>query len=57
MPAFAGMTLLDWPHRHMGTQGPPRGLYFYLYLILDLSSRKIVGWEVHATESGEHAAK
>lgn len=33
-----------------------RGLYFYLYLILDLYSRKIVGWEVHATESGEHAA-
>jgi len=33
-----------------------RGLYFYLYLILDLYSRKIVGWEVQATESGEHAA-
>ena len=33
-----------------------RGLYFYLYLILDLYSRKIVGWEVHAEESGEHAA-
>lgn len=33
-----------------------RGLYFYLYLILDLYSRKIVGWEVHAAESGEHAA-
>jgi putative transposase len=33
-----------------------RGLYFYLYLILDLYSRKVVGWEVHADESGEHAA-
>ena len=33
-----------------------RGLYFYLYLILDLYSREIVGWEVHATESGEQAA-
>ena len=33
-----------------------RGLYFYLYLILDLYSRKIVGWEVQATESGEQAA-
>ncbi|MDX1253602.1 MAG: IS3 family transposase, partial [Gammaproteobacteria bacterium] len=33
-----------------------RGLYFYLYLILDLYSRKIVGWEVQATETGEHAA-
>lgn len=33
-----------------------RGLYFYLYLILDLYSRKIVGWEVQVTESGDHAA-
>jgi putative transposase len=33
-----------------------RGLYFYLYLVLDLYSRKIVGWEVHPEESGEHAA-
>jgi putative transposase len=32
------------------------GLYFYLYLILDLYSRKIVGWEVQAEESGEHGA-
>ena len=33
-----------------------RGLYFYLYLILDMYSREIVGWEVQATESGEQAA-
>lgn len=33
-----------------------RGLYFYLYLVLDLYSRKIVGWEVQASESGDHAA-
>jgi putative transposase len=33
-----------------------RGMYFYLYLILDLYSRKIVGFEVQGTESGEHAA-
>lgn len=35
---------------------PVRGLFFYLYLVLDLFSRKVVGWEVHAEESGEHAA-
>ena len=35
--------------------GPIRGQFFFLYLILDLFSRKIVGWEVHASESGEHA--
>jgi transposase InsO family protein len=25
--------------------GPIRGVFFYLYLILDIFSRKIVGWE------------
>ena len=33
-----------------------RGRWFYLYLILDLYSRKIVGFEVHDTDSAEHAA-
>jgi putative transposase len=32
------------------------GRWFYLYLILDLYSRKIVGWEVHETDAAEHAA-
>ena len=32
------------------------GQWFYLYLILDLYSRKIVGWEVHETDSADHAA-
>jgi transposase InsO family protein len=31
-------------------------LYFYLYLILDLFSRKVVGWEVHEEENAEHAS-
>lgn len=34
-----------------------QGRWFYLYLILDLYSRKIVGFEVHATDDGEHAAR
>lgn len=33
-----------------------RGVFFYLYLIMDVYSRKIVGWEVYATESAEQAA-
>jgi transposase InsO family protein len=33
-----------------------KGLFFYLYLIMDIYSRKIVGWEVFAEESAEHAA-
>ena len=32
------------------------GRWFYLYLILDLYSRKIVGWEVHSSDSADHAA-
>ncbi len=32
------------------------GRWFYLYLILDLYSRKIVGWEVHASDASDHAA-
>ena len=34
-----------------------RGLFYYLYLIEDIYSRKIVGWEIHESESGEHAAE
>jgi transposase InsO family protein len=37
--------------------GPVRGVFYYLYLILDIYSRKIVGWEIFDRESGEHAAE
>jgi len=36
--------------------GPIVGVFFYLYLVLDLYSRKIVGWEVFTEESAEQAA-
>jgi putative transposase len=32
-----------------------RGIYFYLYLFVDLFSRKIVGWQVYDCESAERA--
>jgi len=37
--------------------GPIRGMFFYLYLILDVWSRKIVGASVHAEESSELASR
>lgn len=37
--------------------GPVRGQFFCLYLILDLYSRKIVGWEIHDREAAALAAQ
>jgi len=37
--------------------GPNKGFYFYLYLILDIFSREIVGWEVWPEESAENASQ
>ena len=33
-----------------------KGIFFYLYLIMDVFSRKIVGWEVYEVESADYAA-
>lgn len=33
-----------------------RGKYFYLYLFMDVWSRRIVGWEVHSEESAKNSA-
>jgi transposase InsO family protein len=35
---------------------PVRGMFFYLYLIVDIYSRKIVAWQVHERECAEYAA-
>ena len=37
--------------------GPIQGMFFFLYLVLDVYSRKIVAHEVHAAESAELAAR
>lgn len=37
--------------------GPAKGIYFYLYLILDLFSRKIVAWDIWVEESAENASQ
>jgi transposase InsO family protein len=33
-----------------------KGMFFYLYMIMDVYSRKIVGWEVFNTESADNAS-
>lgn len=44
----------SWDITYLRT--PVRGLFSYLYLIVDVWSRKIVGWAVHDRESPELAA-
>ena len=33
-----------------------RGQFYYLYMMMDVYSRKVVGWEVHKHESTKHAS-
>ncbi len=54
LEATAPNQLWSWDITYLATT--VRGLFFYLYLILDVYSRKIVGWEVYAEESADHAA-
>ena len=37
--------------------GSIKGTYYYLYMISDLFSRKIVAWEIWNEESAEHASE
>ena len=34
-----------------------RGEHYYLYLIFDVFSRYVIGWEIHEAERGELAAE
>jgi transposase InsO family protein len=52
--ATAPNQLWSWDITYLVTPG--KGVFFYLYLILDLYSRKIMGLEVFETESAEHAS-
>ena len=45
----------SWDISYLPTQ--IKGQYFYLYFVMDIYSRKIVGWSIHENESSEHAAK
>jgi len=54
LQASAPNQLWSWDITYLPTT--VKGLFFYLYLFIDLYSRKIVGWEVYAEESAEHAS-
>ncbi|MHB1097631.1 MAG: DDE-type integrase/transposase/recombinase [Gemmatimonadaceae bacterium] len=44
----------SWDITYLPT--PVRGLFRYLYQMMDVWSRDIVGWDVHDVESAAHAA-
>ena len=37
--------------------GPARGRWFCLYVVIDLFSRRVVGWSIHREENAAHAKK
>ncbi|WP_395854164.1 IS3 family transposase [Cystobacter fuscus] len=37
--------------------GPARGTSLYLYMMMDVFSRRIMGWRIHREERAEHAAR
>lgn len=52
--ATAPNQLYSWDITDLSTL--VRGLFFYLYLVMDIDSRKIVGWQVYDVESSALAA-
>jgi transposase InsO family protein len=55
LQASAANQLWSWDITYLATT--IQGVFFYLYLIMDVYSRKIIGWEVFETESAEQAAQ
>jgi putative transposase len=53
--ATAAGQLYSWDITYL--RAPVRGEYFYLYMVLDVWSRKIVGHVVHEAENSELAAR
>jgi putative transposase len=53
--ATAPNQLYSWDITYLPTT--VRGQYFYLYLFMDVFSRKIVGWQVYAEESSAQASE
>jgi putative transposase len=54
LTAYAPNQVFTWDITYLPTR--ILGMHYYLYLIMDIFSRKIVGFNVHEQESSEHAA-
>lgn len=52
--ATASNQVWSWDITYLPTM--IRGMFFYLYMIMDVFSRKIVGWEIHREENSFNAA-
>lgn len=55
LKATAPRQLFSWDITYLPTE--IRGVYFYLYLFLDIYSRHIVGWQVYDSENAELASE
>lgn len=53
--ATAPNQLFSWDITYLPTQ--IKGIYFYLYLFMDIFSRKIVGWQIYDAESSDLAGE
>jgi len=54
LTALAPNQIYTWDITYLPTE--VKGVFFYLYLVLDIYSRKIVGWQVHSEELSGLAA-
>jgi putative transposase len=46
-----------WTWDITALRGPTKGVKYYLYTIVDIFSRKVVGWTIHEAESEKHARR
>lgn len=54
LTATAPNQVWSWDVTYLGTT--VSGMFYYLYLVMDVFSRKIVGWTVQPIECSEHAS-
>lgn len=55
LQAMAPNQLFSWDITYLPTE--IKGIYFYLYMFIDIFSRKVVGWQVYENESSALAGE